>query len=451
MLARKEIDATQGPLFSQIVYYAIPLFLTTLLQTLFNAVDIAVLGNMADTTAVASVGATTNIYNLLVHSFVGIASGVSVMLARYVGTGEKEKAQEAASTAVLFALGLGGFVLVLGYVLAAPFLSLTDCPLDCRDGALLYLRVYLFSTPAVLLYNCLNSMLMANGDSRRPLYYMMISGATNVLLNILLCLLLKNKVLAVAVATLVSQYVSFILTFLRARIYYRMDPRSLVFRRAALVGILRFGVPGFVTSILYPLSNLQIQTALNGYGSAAIAGNSAASSMESLLGAFTGPFSTSASVFMNQNIGAEKPARVRKTMCITILMEGTLGIGVGLIMLLTGEFWLTLILGTGSELAVAYGIIKLQTVVIKYAAAACSGTLRALITVLGYPTLSASLSLLCILGIRAIWMTWIYPLLDTFFWLNMCQTVSSAVLMLLFVIIGAILYKRYRKGIYKKI
>ncbi len=451
MATRKEIDATQGPLFSQIVLYAIPLMLTTMLQTLFNAIDIAVLGNMADTTAVASVGATTNIYNLIVNSFVGISSGVKVLLARYVGTGEKKKAQESVSTAVLCALGLGGFVLLLGYFLASPFLTITNCPLDCRDGALLYLRIYLFAAPAVLLYNCGISILMANGDSKRPLYYMMISGAGNLVLNILFCLILPNKVVAVAIATLSTQYIGAFLAMNRVRDYYKLDLKHLIFRRSALVGILRFGIPGFITSILYPLSNLQIQTALNGYGSEAIAGTSAASSLESLLSAFTSPFTTAAGVFMNQNIGAEKPHRVKKTMCITMFMEGALGIGMGFIILLTGNFWLTLILGQGSGVAVGFGKIKILTVVLKYAAAACTGTLSSLITILGYPSLSASLSLLCILGIRAIWMTWIYPLLNTFFWLNMCQTVSASVLIILYIIVASVLYKRYKQGIYKKL
>jgi len=201
MLSTKRIDATEGPLLPQMISYGVPVLLSTLIQNLFNSLDIAVLGNFADTSAVASMGATASVNKVLIYLFIGIATGTGVVLARAIGARDQEKMQRTVDTAMLFAF-FGGLVLaVASWFLAPLFMDLTDCPADCYDGALLYLRIYICGAPAIMLYNFASSIITSAGDTQRPLYYMLAGGALNVTLNIVLCLLIPKKVAAVAIAT----------------------------------------------------------------------------------------------------------------------------------------------------------------------------------------------------------------------------------------------------------
>ena len=198
MLSTKRIDATEGPLLPQIVRYGLPLLFSTLVQNLFSSIDIAVLGNFADTTAVASMGATAAINKVLIFFFIGIATGCSVILARAVGAHDADRVKRTVDTSLLFAF-FGGLVLaVIGWVLAPQFMTMTHCPADCFDGAVLYIRIYLSAAPAILLQNFGCTMLNTAGNTRSPFYFMIFGGSLKVVLNILLCLILHNKVLAVA-------------------------------------------------------------------------------------------------------------------------------------------------------------------------------------------------------------------------------------------------------------
>ena len=179
----KKVDATKGPLIPLIITFVIPLVLTTLVQQLFNAVDIAVLGNMADTTAVASVGATTTIIHLIVDAFVGISSGSKIVLSRLFGKNDEQELKRTIDTSLIVAISFGILIAVAGFFIAPMFLGVTKCPEECIDGATLYIRIYVMAAPAILLYNYGAAVLTSSGDSRRPLYYAMASGLLNVILN----------------------------------------------------------------------------------------------------------------------------------------------------------------------------------------------------------------------------------------------------------------------------
>ena len=215
MFQTKTIDATQGRLVPQIILFVIPLILTTLIQTLFNAVDIAVLGNMADTRAVAAVGATSTIVHLIVDAFVGISSGAKIVLSRLVGKNDEKGLHRTIDTALVLAVGFGVMVSTIGLTTAPFFMQWTKCPSDCFDDAVLYIRIYLAAAPAILLYNYGAAILTSSGDTRRPLHYAVASGFLNVILNILLCWILPQKVAAVAIATAASQIMAATLTMSR--------------------------------------------------------------------------------------------------------------------------------------------------------------------------------------------------------------------------------------------
>lgn len=453
MVAKKRIDATQGPLVRQLISYSFPLILTTLVQNLFNAVDVAVLGNMASTDAVASVGATTSIVNLLVNLFVGLSSGTKILLARFLGEKAEDKVRKTADTAVLLALFCGVAVAVAGCCFAPAFLRLTNCPADCFDGAALYLRVYLAAAPAILLYNYGSAILTAAGNTRSPMLYMLWGGGLNVVLNILLCLVLPNKVLAVALATAAAQVLGAFLCLRQLSSgaeRFRLDLKNLRWSGAFFRKILFLGLPVGLTNILYPLGSLQIQSALNSYGVAAIAGNSASITLESISSSIHGNINSSVGVFVSQNLGAEKHDRVKKTLLYGGILAVVAATLIGNSLHLTGSFWLGLLL-PGDTAAWEFARIRMGYILGYQFIAAINGTLSHFLQSFGYSFLSSLNSIVSVLGFRVVWMTWIYPLNPTFSRLMACFLVSWLIMLFFNFCMSVPVYLRYRKGKYKRL
>ena len=451
---KKKIDATKGSLIPLIFAYSIPLILTTIMQHLFEIVDKAVLGNMADTTAVAAVGATGTITSLIINGFVGLSSGTAIVLARYVGKRDEEKIRTTIDTSLMAGFGFGVLVAILGVILAPAFLTLTGCPKECYEGAVIYIRIYIAAAPATLLYNYGSSVLRTLGDTRRPLTYIIIGGLANVVLNVILCLILPEKVAAVAIATAASKIICAALVLNRLCHFEdsaRVSLKRMKFTPTALGQILRFGIPTSVSNLIYPLANLQIVSAINSFGVDAVAGNSAAGSLSNLSHAITGGFGTATTTFMGQNIGAEKPDRVRKTFFYCLTFSVLIGGASGLLMHLTGEFLLGLVLGSSSLLAIEYGMIRsfwlTQFMFLNGANAVLSHALQAY----GYPVFSSINAVVFTLGFRVLWMQVFYPMHPTFAMIIACFTVSWSLILVFNSVAVTIFNHRYHKGIYKRI
>ena len=256
-MAVKRIDATSGAIIPQILRYSYPLILSTLVQSLFSAVDVAVLGNMADSTAVAAVGATGSVTSLIINAFVGFSSGTKILLARFIGARDQERIRHTTDTAVLLSVICGLIVAALGWVFSPAILRLTNCPESCFDGAVLYLRIYFTAAPAILLYNFCGSILTASGNTRSPLLYMLLGGGLNLVLNVILCLILPNKVLAVAIATVASQILGAVLTLTRlcsGKDAVRLRPLQMRWSNRVFGKILTQGLPIGLVNVLYPLA-----------------------------------------------------------------------------------------------------------------------------------------------------------------------------------------------------
>lgn len=454
LLSAKRIDATQGNLVRSIILYALPLFLSSLIQHCFNSVDIIVLGNMADSGAVASVGATSAITSLLVNTFVGIASGAKIILSRQFGAKDSKAIQKTSSTVILTALGLGILIAALGIPFASKLLEVTQCPASCFRGAELYLCIYVAAAPAILLYNFGASILTSSGDSQRPMYYIIIGGLVNVILNIILCWILPQKVVAVAIATIASQIISAFLVMHRlftmegeGRLYFS----KIRFYWREFKQIMMQGVPLALSSALYPLANLQIQSAINLHGEAALAGNSAATQVEGLFGAsINTSFASTTTVFMGQNIGAKKNDRIKKSFWYCLgLSVGLCGV-VGATAYLAGPFLLSFYL-PNDLLAIEYGMIRMFYVLLFYAIAAANGVLSHGIQSFGHASYSAIASICCVFGFRMIWMWFVYPHFAgtaySFDMLMLCFLISWTILML-FNIAG---FFYFRRKFYKQI
>lgn len=451
----KKIDATNGHLVRLIFAYTIPLILSTILQNLFSIADKAVLGNMAGSTAVASIGATGTVTGLIINGAVGLSTGTSIILARFVGQKNKENIKQTVNTSLITGAMLGAVVAVSGILLAPAFLKATGCPSDCYDGALIYMRIYLAGAPATLLYNYGSAILRTFGDTQRPLYYISVAGVVNVLLNIILCLVLPQKVMAVAIATIVSKIISATLVILRLRHFddiLRLSIRKMRFKFGTFVQILRFGIPSSISQLVLPLGNLQIVTAINSYGVEAIAGSSAATSVHSIVGAFVGGFGVAATTFIGQNIGSKNPDRVKRSFWYLIAFNVFISGALGLALYLSGEFWLGIILGRSASGAISFGMKRMFFVTFFTFINAASSILSHSLQAFGYPMFVSISNIAFNLGFRVLWMKLVYPLFPAFSTIMFCFTVSWTLNLLLYAIFFAIVYIRYtKKGICKKI
>lgn len=450
----KEIDVTGGRLLPSILLYSIPVMLSTFLQTLFNAVDIIVLGHMADSVAVASVGATSVIISLMVMTFVGLSAGTGILLSRYFGARDEERIRRTVSTSLILALGMGCLLVAAAVPLSMPFLRLTSCPDECLGGAHTYLVIYFSAIPAVMLYNFGAAILNAIGDTQRPLIYLVISGLTNVLLNVTLCLLLEEKVAAVAIATLVSQLIGAACVLIRlTRITgaCRLDPRHLTFDGRILGKILVHGGPCAFTTAMYPISNLLIQSAINELGPAAMSGNVASSSIEGFVNSFTAAFGVCALTFLGQNLGIGNRERVRRTLILCSVIGCLLGVVLGLgVYLLLGEPLLSLYI-PGETDAIAAGLVRMSYLLPIYWVTALNGVALNALKAFGYSTLPAVNSFLTVILFRIFWMSTVYPQNPTLQSLYLCYPWSWSINFAVNLLFLAFVLVRYKKGKIKKI
>ena len=452
----KRLDATRGNMLKAIFAFSIPLILATIAQTLFDVADKAVLGHMAGNAAVAAVGATGAVTSLIINGAVGLSTGTTIVLSRFWGQRDKEKIRSTIDTSLITAIGFGIIVAIAGFFLSPMFLTITNCPDECFDGALLYIRIYLSAAPITLFYNYGSAVLRTTGDSRRPLLYILAGGVVNVVLNVILCFVLYEKVAAVAIATVASKLVSGLLVAKRLcsleEDYARVSIREMRFDLQSFVRIFRFGIPTAISNMVIPLGNLQITSAINSYGVDAIAGNSAATSIHATVSAFSGGFSSATSIFMGQNIGAEKPERVKKAFwysaALNVVITGVLGV----LVFLSGEIWIGLIIGFDEANAINYGMSRLSYVCLPVAVSAINASIGGAIQAFGYANIRSISNVAFNLGFRIIWMQLIYPLNQTFNMIMQCYLVSWLLNMAFYLVLFAVVYIRYMKfGICKKV
>ncbi len=451
----KEVNMIEGNLWRSMLIYAIPVILVNLVQNLFNAVDIMVLGQMADTTAVASVSATSAIIYLVVNTFFGIASGTKVVLARFFGAGDEEGIGKTVSTSIWTALILGGFSTVVGLVFSPLFLTLTECPAECYDSALLYMRIYFAAVPAIMLYNFGAGILSVSGDTQRPLYYMLVSGGLNVVLNIVLCVVLPQKVAAVAIATAVSQLVGALLLLRRLVTMdgpCRLNIGRIVWSRSVFKKLMKNGAPIALLNGIYPLANLQIQTAVNSFGPSVMAGNTAATSIESLIAPITNTaWGATATAFVGQNLGAEKPRRVRNSILLCFGFAASLGLFFGVLTYVFHEPLLFLYVGA-DPVAIEAGRVRMFCTVLFYVVACTNAVLNHSTQAFGYSFITTANSIVLILGFRTVWMQLVYPQNPTFFMVTVCFLISWTMTMVASTAVLLYIYHgRYKKGRLKKL
>ena len=458
LLRTRTVDPTRGPLLSSFLIFTIPIAISSLIQVLFNAADLAVLGAFGSTLSVAAVGATGPIVSLLVHSIVGLASGTNILLARALGAGDRARSQRIVGTSVVMSVAVGTLFAVIGILCAPAFLRLTACDPLCSDDARLYMSIYFAAVPAVLVYNFGASILRVSGDSSRPLYYMLASGALNVILNLILCVLLPQKVAAVAIATLVSQVLGAVLVLRRLSRMEgpcRLDIRHISFHMRELGNILRAGLPGAFNTALYSISNLQIQAAINSFGPASTAGSAAAGQLEGVASSITSSVHAAALAFVGQNLGANNRERVKQSLRVALLIGTLAGLVLGVGGYLIGRPLLDLFVPNDelAEQTIAFGMVRLAHILAIYFIAGANGVLNSATQAFGYPTLPMLNSIVTVLLFRFFWMGLVYPRLPfgadavvNSVNLYACYPWSWSLSLLVNIGIFTVVYGRYRRG-----
>ena len=307
-----EVDMLNGPLIRPILMFSIPLMLTGILQLLFNAADIVVVGQFAGSTALAAVGSTGALINLIVNVFMGMSIGASVVVAQNYGAGKWKDVGEAVHTAIALSLVCGVLVTIVGIALARPMLEAMGTPEDVLDQAALYMKIYFAGMPATMMYNFGAAILRAVGDTRRPLYYLLIAGVINVIFNLFFVIVFHMGVAGVALATVISQCVSvvfIILCLMRSDGCIHLEPRRVRITRDKFIQMMKVGLPAGLQGSIFSISNVLIQSAVNSFGSMVMAGNAAAANLEGFVYTSMNAIYQANLTFTSQNVGARQYKR----------------------------------------------------------------------------------------------------------------------------------------------
>lgn len=327
-----EIDMCNGPLLGKIITFAVPLMLSGILQLLFNAADIIVVGRFAGNEALAAVGSTSALINLLVNVFIGLSIGTNVLVARYYGGKNHKEVEETVHTSILAALAGGVFLLMLGIFLAKPLLGLMGTPENVINQSVLYMKVYFLGMPAFQVYNFGSAILRAVGDTKRPLYFLLFAGVVNVVLNLIFVIQFHMGVAGVAAATAISQYISAVLIMrclIRSDMSYRLIVKNLRIVPNKLKKIVQIGLPAGVQGAVFSISNVLIQSSVNSFGSVAMAGNTAAANIEGFIYTSMNAVYQTALSFGSQNFGAKNYKRMDRIQWICLGLVTAVGVVMG--------------------------------------------------------------------------------------------------------------------------
>lgn len=412
---KKEMDLIRGSLWDKILIFALPLAASSILQQLFNSADVAVVGQFAGSRALAAVGSNGAVINLLVNIFVGLSVGANVIIARYLGEGNKKKVGDAVHTAVLVSLISGVLLTAVGLLVTRPILDMMSTPDDIIELATVYLRIYFLGMPFIMLYNFGAAILRSIGDTKRPFLCLLVSGIVNVLLNLFFVIVCKLSVAGVGIATVISNVISsgmvlYFLTHEEGAI--RVSLKKLRIDKKIIKEISKIGLPAGLQGIVFSFSNICVQSALNSLGSDAVAGSAAALNFEYFVYFLLNAFTQACVTFMSQNYGAGEFERCRKITRICAVMGFAFSTVLSLVFYLLGENALRFY--TTEPAVMEIGLIRMKYCLLMQFVSVFmdvfSGSLRGL----GYSLMPALISLASSCGIRLLWIYTIFPKMPNF-------------------------------------
>ena len=386
-----------------------PLVASSILQLLFNAADIIVVGKFAGDNSLAAVSSTGSLVGLLVNSFIGISTGTNVVVARYLGADEKDKVHDAVHSSVAFALLGGAVMAVFGFFGSRWMLELMDSPADVIDLSALYLKIYFLGVPFSLLYNFEAAVLRSKGDTKRPLLFLTIAGFVNVVLNLLLVIVFKMDVAGVAVATVVSQVISALLitlSLLKEEWYLKLYPRQIRLEKNSFFEIMKVGLPAGIQSALFSVSNVLIQSSVNSFGSSVMAGNGAAVNIENFTYSIMNGFYQTGQTFIGQNYGARKFDRILKTAALSLVLVIISGILASSVVMTVPEFFLEIY--TDSPAVIAAGIDRFTYVEKWYFLDGIMDVMSGVLRGMGYSMVPMIVTIFGVCVFRIIWIKTVF-------------------------------------------
>ena len=362
-----DIDMLNGPVLLPLVRFALPLMLSGILQLMFNAADVIVVGRFAGDEALAAVGSTGSLTSLIINLFMGLAIGANVVAARCFGAQSYKGVSDTVHTSMLLSL-VGGIVIgLIGLIFAPTFLGWMGCPDDVIGLASIYLRICFCGMPATMFYNFGAALLRSMGDTRRPLMYLTLAGVVNVVLNLIFVIAFKMSVAGVALATIISQFISaalVVICLIRSDGPIHFDVRRMRINKAIFIDIVRVGLPAGLQSTMFAIANVVIQSAINAFGSVAVAANSAAGNLDGFVYTAMNSISQATTSFTSQNFGAKRVDRIWTIFKASMLCVSVVGVALGVGVWAFGETLLTMY--TDSDAVITAGMVRLTWMCLPY-------------------------------------------------------------------------------------
>lgn len=441
-----EIDMCNGPILKKMLLFAIPLICSSILQLLFNAADVIVVGHFAGDHALAAVGSNSSLIHLFVNFFMGLSVGANVLVARCYGAKQQKQLSRTVHTAITLSLVCGLVLAILGVFVAPEILRLMHTPKEILPLSVIYLRVYFLGVPALMIYNFGAAILRAVGDTKRPLRYLVIAGIINVSLNLLFVIVFHWSIFGVALATTISQIISATLILrclMKESGGIRVELNQLHIYKDEFLKMIRIGLPTGLQSSLFSFSNILIQSSINSFGATVVAGSSAASNIEGFVYTSMVAFSQANLSFTSQNVGAGKKERLNPILftasgCVIIL-----GTAMGGMVYLCGPALLSLY--TNSKAVIAAGMIRLAFICVPYALAGMMEVVVGSLRGLGYAVFPMIVSLVGSCLLRVVWLQTIFQMeafhrIETVY---VVYPISWVITLLAHIVTYIIVYRRY--------
>ena len=445
----KRGDMLSGPLFVNIISYTIPIILTGLLQLLFHAADLVVVGRFCGSISVAAVGATGALTNVLINLFIGISVGAGVMVAHGIGSRQDRMVHNTVHTALPVALISGAVMTVVGILSCEGLLRMMGTPENVLPLSSIYMKIFFGGIIFTMVYNFCASILRAAGDSRSPLIFLTFSGVVNVVLNVVFVTVFHMNVAGVALATVISQAISAVLVviaLIRRKDACRLELKKLRIHKNQLLRMLRIGIPAGIQASLFSISNTLIQSSVNSFGDVFMSGNAAAASIEGFVYAAMSAFNQTITNFVGQNVGAGQLDRVKRILGSCVACVSVVAIGLTVVVLALGPQLLSIYI-TDSDLAISYGMLRMQYVLTTYVLCGIMDLSTGALRGLGESFIPMVISVVGVCALRVGWIYTIFqiPQFHTPQWLFLSYPISWIITGGCQLIAFAIVFKKLKK------
>lgn len=443
---KREIDMTEGKLFPKILAFSLPLIATGVLQLLFNAADMMVVGKFVGDIALASVGATASIINLLVTLFMGLSIGAGIMMSRHYGAKNPQKCFELVHTAMPLSLILGIVVALIGFFVAPEMLHWVNTPEECLPLSALYLSIYFIGTPFVMIYNFGAAILRAIGDTLRPLIFLAIAGVVNVVVNVITVVGFNMGVAGVAYATITSQAISAVLvgiTLIREKGVARYEIKKSKFYKRSLIDVLKLGIPSGLQGALFSVSNLIIQSTINGIGPIAMSANTASANLEGFVYIAMNSVSNTAATAVGQNYGAGDFKRVRSAAINCVVFSVAFSLSLSMILLLFQNLLISLYISTPESIELAK--LRMSIILPTYFLCGVMDLMSNSMRGMGYSLLPMIITLIGTCVFRILWVYLVFPLNPVYKNVILSYPISWLITATISVLVFILLFRRKKK------